>query len=299
MTASPTTLISPDELSEIESLQLQAREAVEGALAGIHRSQRRGSSIEFSEHKLYTPGDDVRHIDWRAFAKTDRYHIKQFEDETNLTLEILVDHSGSMGFQEGELPSKLAYAKKLAAALGYLALRQGDAVGLGTFAAGLSDELPARSSSNHLIEILERLIHLTPNGPTRVAASLSDFAHRTRRRVVAVVLTDLFDPDPALVDALRLLAAQRHDLAVLHLLSPAEIDFPYDAPAQFASMEDARKLFVHPRALRSTFLREMQAFLASTARLLSASGIDYEQVLVNQPVGEVLGRFLRRREGSS
>ncbi|MEK7704273.1 MAG: DUF58 domain-containing protein [Myxococcota bacterium] len=297
MTSLSTTLISPDELSAIESLQLQAREAVEGALAGMHRSQRRGSSIEFSEHKLYAPGDDIRHIDWRAFAKTDRYHVKQFEDETNLTLEILVDHSGSMGFQEGALDSKLDYAKKLAAALGYLALRQGDATGLGTFSGDLTDELPARSSSGHLLEILTRLTRLAPQGPTHVAAALSDFAHRSRRRVVAVVLSDLFDPDPALLDALRLLAAHRHDIAVLQILSPAELSFPYDAPAQFASMEDARKLFVHPRALRTTFVREMQEFLARTERTLMECSIDYLRVTTDEPVGNVLGQFLRRRAG--
>lgn len=284
-------------LAEIENLQLAARTVATGALAGMHRSLRRGASIEFSEHKLYTPGDDIRHIDWRAFAKTDRYHVKQFEDETNLRLEILVDHSGSMAFADGGRPTKLAYARNLASALSYIALRQGDSTGLFTFNQQVVDELPARASSGHLMEILTRLARLKADGPTSIAASIDRFAQARGRRAVVVVLTDLFDPDPQLMDAFRRLAARRHDVAVLHLLDPAETDFNYETPSFFLSMEDPRKLFVHPRPLRHAFVTEMQAFLQRTARSLSEAGIYYQGVRTDMAPGQVLATFLRGRSG--
>jgi len=292
-------------LAEIESLQLIARQAAQGALAGVHRSLRRGTSIEFSEHKVYTPGDDIRHIDWRAFAKTDRFHVKQFEDETNLRVELLVDHSGSMAFSsdaraaehpDSPVMSKLQYAKTLAAALSYLALRQGDATGLFTFASDVTDELPARSSSSHLMEVLVRLARVEPTDTTGIVRAIDHFAKRQRRRTVAFVMSDLFDPDPDLMSAFRRLAARRHDISVLHLLDGAELDFPYDNPSIFESMEDDRRLFVHPRTLRTTFVAEMQTFIDQTARAMSEAGIDYRLVDTRRPPALVLGELLRSRE---
>jgi uncharacterized protein (DUF58 family) len=283
-------------LAEIETLQLNARNAAHGALAGIHRSLRRGSSIEFSEHKVYTPGDDIRHIDWHAYAKTDRYHVKQFEDETNITLELIVDHSGSMAFCADDRPSKLETTRLLAAALGYLALRQGDAAGLLTYATDVTDELPARASSAHLVELLGRLARLSAGGQTGVRRSIDHFAQRTRRRTVAIIISDLFDPDPELMPAFRRLSARRHDVAVLHLLDAAEIEFPYENPSLFHSMEDGRKLFVHPRTLRAAYVEEMKRFLADVGRRMSEAGIDYHLVDTREPPSQVLGRFLRGRE---
>jgi uncharacterized protein (DUF58 family) len=282
-------------LAEIEGLQLRARQAAQGALAGVHRSQRRGTSIEFSEHKLYTPGDDVRHIDWRAFAKTDRFHIKQFEDETNLTLELVVDHSGSMRFSSEDRPPKLEYARVLAGALSYLALRQGDATGLTTFAGDTDLTVPPRATSSHLFEILSRLVSLTPSGPTRVRAALDRFAAVQRKRSVVVVISDLFDPDGDLVSAFHRLSARRHDVSVLHLVDRAELDFTYESPALFASLEDSRRLFVHPRTLRNVYVAEMKKFLSRTERGLAEAGIDYHRIETATPHAQALGQFLRPR----
>lgn len=287
---------SPSLLAEIEGLQIAARQIVQGALAGVHRSLRRGSSIEFSEHKLYTPGDDIRHIDWRAFAKTDRYHVKQFEDETNLNVELLIDTSASMEFQSGALPSKLDYARQLAAAFSYLALRQGDATGLVTFSADGLEQLPARATSSHLMEIMHRLAGLQPHGATAVARSMEQFAQRSRRRAVVIVLTDLFDPAPELVDAFRRLTARRHDVALFHLLDPAELEFPYENPSTFLSMEDPRRLFVHPRTLRNAYVKEMRAFLERTSRTLAEAGVDYQRVSTAENPAHVMAAFLRARE---
>lgn len=288
--------LSPQLLADIETLQLSARAIVSGALAGAHRSLRRGSSIEFSEHKLYSPGDDVRHIDWRAFAKTDRYHIKQFEDETNISLELIIDGSASMAFAGDGREPKIEYAKKLGAALCYLALRQGDAGGVVTFGTTVRDELPARATSAHLVEVMHLLAKLAPTGETSLVRALDQFAQRSRRRSMLVIITDLFDPDPSLFDAFRRLAARRHDVALMHLLDPVEIEFPYENPSTFVSMEDDRKLFIHPRTLRNAYVKEMRAFLERTSRSLREAGIDYREVRTDNDPAQVLGAFLRERE---
>jgi uncharacterized protein (DUF58 family) len=291
---------SADLLAEIESLQLASREVAHGALAGMHRSLRRGTSIEFSEHKLYNPGDDIRHIDWRAFAKTDRFHVKQFEDETSLRVELLIDHSASMGFAsdfDGTTPpTKLAYAKLLAGALSYLALRQGDATGLSLFGSAVTERLPARASSSHLVEILTRLAAVATTGTTGIIASVDAFAQVQRRRTVTFMMSDLFDPDPALPEAFRRLAARRHDVVVLHVLDRAELDFPYESPSTFVSMEDERRLFVHPRTLRHAYVAEMKRFLEGTARMLSECGIEYRLADTRSPPALLLGEILRARQ---
>lgn len=318
------TAISPAVLSEIESLHLTARHTAMGALAGMHRSTGRGTSIEFSEHKVYSPGDDIRHIDWHAYAKTDRFHIKQFEDETNLRLELLVDHSASMGFvgsaetaakSSGEVSpkkttgDKLTLCRTLAAAFAYLALRQGDTTGLTTFHAAAADRLPSdtdtsgidvlpgRANSTHLVEILRRLVALKPTGATDLVGALGYFAQARRRRSVVILLSDLFDPSPQLIPQLRQLAAQRHDVIVLQTLDEAELDFPFDNPAVFASMEDDRKLFVHPRALRQAFVEEMLAYTSRLAKELSESGVHYRLLRTSDDAAKILGSILRERQG--
>ncbi|MEM6531460.1 MAG: DUF58 domain-containing protein [Myxococcota bacterium] len=292
----PRDAIDAGLLDAIENLRLVARQIAYGALAGMHRSPRRGSSIEFSEHKVYTPGDDVRHIDWRAFAKTERFHVKQFEDETNLTLELLVDHSGSMEYASDSNPSKLEYARQVAAALAYLALRQADATGLTTFANEVTDELPARSSGSHLLEVLRRLVALDSAGGTSLDRSIEHFANRSRRRSLVVVLTDLLDPSGELFSSFRRLVARRHDVVVVHVMDPAEIKFPFENPSTFASMEDKRRLFVHPRSIRTAYVREMEKFLEGMERTLNEAGVDYVRIQTDEPADEALSLFLRRRE---
>lgn len=287
---------SADLLDEIERMQLAAKEVATGAIAGLHRSKRRGTSIEFSEHKLYVPGDDVRHIDWRAFAKTDRFHVKQFEDETNMTLELLLDHSGSMGFSSRkELKTKLRYARDLIAGLSFLALRQGDALGLTTFAEEVTDELRPATRSSQLLEVFKRLVALKAEGPTQVTRCLDRFAQRARRRAMVIVFTDMFDPSGELALTFRRLKARGHDITVFHILDPAEIEFPYDAPTMFASMEDSRRLFVHPRTLRNSYVKAMHDFLDETQRNLTDAGIGYHLFRTDEAQTERLAYFLRSR----
>lgn len=293
----PRTAVDAALLDAIENLRLVARQVAYGALAGTHRSPRRGSSIEFSEHKIYTPGDDVRHIDWRAFAKTERIQVKQFEDETNLTVELLLDHSGSMNYSSGSYGTKLEYARRIAAALAYLALRQADATGLTTFAHTVTDELPARASSSHLLEVLRRLVSLNGDGATRLDRSIERFANRSRRPSLVVILTDLLDPSGDLLASFRRLVARRHDVVVMHILDRAEIEFPFENPSNFLSMEDQRRLFVHPRSIRGSYLREMTKFLEQIENELTGAGVNYIRVCTDQPADEALRQMLQRRSG--
>lgn len=293
--SNPRQAIDAELLDAIENLRLLARKVALGALTGIHRSPRRGSSIEFSEHKVYSPGDDVRHIDWRAFAKTERFNVKQFEDETNLTLELLLDHSGSMAFASDGNPTKLDYAKQLAAALSYLALRQSDATGLTTFQATVTHEVPPRATGSHLLEILRHLVGLESAGETSLERSLERFVARSRRRSLIIVLSDLLDTSNTLLPAFRRLVARRHDVMVIHVLDSAETQFPFENPANFASMEDSRRLFVHPRSIRSAYVRAISEFLDGIERSMNEIGVDYTRIETSEPMDEALNLILRRR----
>jgi len=279
-------------LAEIERLQLRVRDVVAGTFAGVHRSRRHGSSIEFSEHKVYAPGDDIRRINWRAYAKTDRYHIKRFEDETNVVVELLVDSSGSMGFVSETGGEKLAYARVLAGALAYVALRQGDAVGLTALNEAPGERLAVRSHTGQLFDLMARLNDLRAAGPTAIARRLNEVGAQTQRRAFFVIVTDLFDPDPKLLDAFQLLKARRHDVAVLHLLAPEELTFPYENPATFASMEDSRRLFLHPRTIRTRFVKQMNEYVAHMERSLRVAQVEYLRVVTSEEPAQVLATFL-------
>ena len=284
-------------LTDIDGLFLAARQTASGTLTGLHRSTRRGTSIEFSEHKLYTPGDDIKHIDWRAFAKTDKLHVKQFEDETNLRVELLIDHSGSMGFQGAQPLSKLDYAKVITASLAYLALRQSDATGLATFSTTISEQLPPRSKSSHLMEILNRLTALEASGETNLSATLEQFVRSRRRPTFTIVVTDLLDPSDTVMQMLRALTSRRHEVTVLQLLAPEEIDFPYENPAVFSSMEDARKLFVHPRTLRQRYVKAMAEHLEERKKQMQAAQIDYKLIRTDVAPREAIADLIKTRMG--
>jgi len=284
-------------LTDVDGLFLAARQTASGTLTGLHRSSRRGSSIEFSEHKLYTPGDDIKHIDWRAFAKTDKLHVKQFEDETNLRIELLLDHSGSMGFQGKQPLSKLDYSKIITASLAYLALRQSDATGLATFSTEISEQLPPRSKSSHLMEIMGRLTTLQAEGETNLSATLEQFVRSRRRPTFTIVVTDLLDTSETVMQMLRALSSRRHEVTVLHILAPEEIEFPYENPAVFSSMEDSRKLFVHPRTLKQRYVQAMQEHLEATEKQMQSAQIDYRLIRTDTPPRQALGDFIKRRMG--
>jgi uncharacterized protein (DUF58 family) len=272
---------------------------VEGALSGLHRAAVHGSSVEFAEHKEYSPGDELRHVDWKAYAKLDRYYVKQFEQESQLTVYLVLDGSASMAFSGGGI-AKLEYAGLALAALAYLVIQQQDKVGV--IACGdpaLETLVPPRARTSHLhdvVAVLESLVARGGVGDESPAAALARIAELTRRRRALIVLaSDLFDPDDETVRMLVQLRAQRHDVSVLHLIDPHERSFPYDGLTQFDALESSHKLMVNPAAIRQDYLERMEAFLARTRAALTGAGIDYHLTSTDQPLEQTLLNLLVAR----
>jgi uncharacterized protein (DUF58 family) len=297
--------LDPTQLARLGSLTIQARVIVEGALSGFHRASVHGSSVEFAEHKEYSPGDELRHVDWKAFAKLDRYYVKQFEQESQLTVYLVLDASASMAFAGGGL-AKLQYAGLALAALAYLVIQQQDKVGL--VACGdqqLETVVLPRARTSHLhdlMSVLETLLARGGAGDESPATALARIAELTRRRRALIILaSDLFDPEDKTLPLLAQLRAQRHDVSVLHVLDPHERHFPYDGLTQFEALETAGKMLVNPAAIRHDYLARMEAFLARTRSALTGAGIDYHLAETNQPLEKTLLELLvaRSRLGPS
>jgi uncharacterized protein (DUF58 family) len=292
--------LDPVALSRLGTLTLKARTVVEGALSGLHRSPHHGSSVEFAEHKEYSPGDEVKHIDWKAFGKFDRYYVKRFEEETELTAYLLLDRSGSMAYK-GDGLSKLEYAAYLCAALAYLLNRQQDRVGLLAFGGGDESYLPPRSRSNHFHDVLraiEVIVEEGGRGATAIAPALQRVSELARRRRSLILLvSDLLDPSPDLPHLLRQLRVQRHDVAVMQLLDRDELELPFEGVTLFESLEDERRLIADPRAIRHAYLRELGAFLARIKRELGEGDVEHHLVPTSQPLERTLLDFLTARVG--
>ncbi len=288
------SLLHPDVVARIGPLHLKARQVVEGVLSGLHRSPHHGQSIEFSEHKEYSQGDEIRHIDWKAYGKFDKYYVKQFEHETNLRGWIVVDASNSMAYSNDGV-TKLEYAKVLAASLAYLMTQQGDAVGVLVYGSGARAYLPARASGGHLHEVLKTLDDATAAEGTDLGTTLDFLAERSPRRAMVLLLTDLLDPEEATLAHLRRLRARKHDISVFHVMDRAELDFPFEDPTLFVGMEDERQLPIHPLEIRESYIEEVEAFIESTQRALTEADIDYRHTLTDTPYDKVLIDFIGRR----
>lgn len=284
--------LDPAQLARLGSLPIQARVIVEGALSGLHRAAVHGSSVEFAEHKEYSPGDELRHVDWKAYAKLDRYYVKQFEQESQLTVYLVLDASASMAFAGGGI-AKLSYAGMLFAALAYLVIQQQDKVGL--IASGdraLDTLVPPRARTSHLhdlMSVLDAVVSRGGAGDEPPAVALARIGELTRRRRALIVLaSDLFDRDDRTLPLLAQLRAQRHDVSVLHVLDPHERGFPYDGLTQFESLETDHKLLVNPAAIRRDYLERMEGFLTRTRATLTAAGVDYQLAPTDRPLDQAL-----------
>ena len=282
-------------LAKLAGVKVRARAVMEGVLSGLHKSPHQGQSVEFSEHKEYAPGDELRHLDWKAFGKLDRYYIKRFEHETNLKATLVVDASGSMGYRSGAL-SKLEVATTLAGALAYLLVRQQDAAGLSVVTRDGFADVPPRAAAGHLHAVLGALEEIQPAGGTDLYAAAEHLAERVRRGGLVLVFSDLFDDRDDALNRVLALRARRNDVAVFHVLDPAELEFPFDDPTLFLSMEDERRLEVNAREIRQSYLEEFEAFLARTRAACTEADVDYLQVRTDEPLDAVLLRFLGRRE---
>jgi len=298
---SPATSISrllePQAIARLQRLELRARTIVEGYVAGLHRSPYHGFSNEFAEHREYAPGDDLRYVDWKVYGKTDRFYLKQFEVETNLILYLVLDASESMQYQgPGSPMSKFAYAQCAAAALAFLVLHQRDAVGLAMFDHEVRQLIRPSSSPTQLKQLLHVMEEATAARKTRTGPIFHDLAERLGRRGVVVILSDLFDDVDSMLAGLKHLRHRRHDVILLHILDPAEIDFPFQQVTMFKGLEALGEVITEPRSLQAAYQREIQAFLKRVRAGCRAQQIDYVTIRTDQPLDGVLTTFLSARK---
>jgi len=291
-------LVDPATLSQLGGMEFIAREVVEGFLMGLHSSPHRGFSAEFAELRAYRPGDDLRYIDWRMFGRSDRYYVKQFEEETNLRAYLLLDMSESMGWSSdpGTLPSKLWYAKHLAASLALILLRQGDAVGMAAFHDRVVERVHARGGRRQWHEIVRRLRGLEAEGGTSAEGALKDLAVRLRRRGLVVVLSDLLVSREETLTALKFLRHHGHEVLVFHVLDPGERDLPAASEARFFDPETDEELLVSVADIRAEYRAAVANALAEWRRDLRPHGIDYEVVDTGRSLSLALRAYLRKRE---
>ncbi len=286
--------LRPEVTARIRRLELTARRVVEGFLSGMHRSPYFGQSIEFLQHRQYTRGDEIRHIDWKVYARQDRLHIKQYEEETNLRLTLLVDRSASMAYGDGE-SNKFDYSASIAASLAYLALRQKDATGLVTFDTKVRATVPAKSNQQQLTRILATLDSVGADGRTDLVSVAKEISQGLPRRGLVVIISDLLGVD-SLLEGLRLLRQRGHDVAMFHVLHDHEIDFEFNGATRFEGLESEEFLNCNPRALREGYLAALDEFLTSTKKACGRLSIDYLQVRTSEPLDAVLAKFLAARQ---
>lgn len=288
------TLIDPKTLMSIRNLELRARQVVEGFWAGLHRSPYHGFSVEFTEYRPYTPGDDPRYLDWRVLARSDRYFLKRFEDETNLRCHLLTDQSRSMAYSSIGY-TKAEYAATLAATLAYFLHLQGDAVGLLTFDEQLRDYLPPRHRLSHLRQLMIALEKPTAGRVTDLVAPLQRAAEIVRKRGLIVLLSDFLAPIEQLEPAMIRLAAGGHEVAVFQILDPAEVAFEFKEPTMFEDAESGGTVMIDPAAARADYQRNLEAHCAAVRDISQRLGGSYSRLVTNQPLELALLDFLRAR----
>ncbi len=289
-------LIEPAVLSRIGNLSLLARSVVDGFINGLHRSPYLGFSTDFAEHRSYMPGDDIRGIDWKLYARTDRFYIKQFEAETNSNFMVLLDVSASMGFKTGEL-SKLDYARYLAACLAYFSRQQGDRVGIATFDRDIVEYVPP--ASRHLDLVLHTLDRAEAKGRGSLAQPLAKLAANLGRRGILLVISDFYEVPEDAARAIRQLKTRGHDVIVFQLLDAAELEFPYDEATSFEDLETGEQIPVVPDQLRDGYREMMDAHGEELRSLFAGAGIDYRRVDTSKPLGHALFSYLVAREHRS
>ena len=273
-----------------------ARNVVEGYLSGLHRSPYFGQSVEFVQHREYVKGDDPRKIDWKAWSKTDKYYVKQYEEETNLRTTLLVDVSESMRFSSGKT-SKYEYACGIAACLSYLLLRQQDSVGMYVFSEGVDAVVPHRSKRNHLHSILQELDRGEPKAKTDMGSILAQVGEEQSQRGMVILVSDLFAPREGLFKGLSMLRHRGHDVLLFHILDEEELDFNYTGSTRFEGLEAMGELLCDPRSLREGYQEAVQAFLTEIRRYCAGAVIDHQTVRTTEHLDAVLSHYLNHRLG--
>lgn len=305
--------LDPAALARVKNLSLVARGVVEGFISGLHASPYKGFSVEFAEHRTYAAGDNLRHLDWRTLARTDRLYVKQYEEETNLRAQILLDISGSMTYRSGEGITKLEYGAYLAAVLAYLMTRQQDAVGLTAFDSELRLDMQPGSTPRHLGEMMRQLESLCDRlpganstgatktggkktgGATDLAGTLHRLAERFKRRCLVVVISDLYDDPEAVARSLYHFRHRRHEMIVFHVLDKAEIEFPFRETASFVDLETGQRLQIDPSYVRDDYRRRVREFIDGYRRACAECRVDYLQTDTSVPYDLMLSRYLAKR----
>lgn len=289
--------LDPHALARLAALPIFARRPMVGSVSGMHASPHRGASVEFAEYRRYLPGDDLRRLDWRAFGRTDRFYVKEFEADTNLRLCLVLDTSGSMDFGSAGV-SKLEYARRLAGSLAYLAIQQGDAVGLTCIAEDSVRSIPARRTPSHLRGINDVLEHAKAKGQTNLIEGLHEFAETTRQRALIVILSDLFVDLGALRGAFDHLRFRKHDVAVFHLLDSQELRFEFRRPTRFVDLEGDVTVFADPSEIIDRYQSAVQGYLQDLKSIVLESAVDYHRITIDEDYEQALFRFLTRRAKS-
>ena len=291
--------LDPETLARIKDLELRAKRLIEGLVSGAHRSPFQGLSVEFAEHREYTPGDDVRHVDWKVFAKTEKVYLKRYEQETNLVCNIVLDTSESMSYTSGG-DTKLSYASRIAAALAYLVLHQQDSVGLTMFEDRVKYLVQPSGQAAHLKQILHLLAACQPTAEkSKVGQVLNDLADRFRKRSLVIVLSDCFDDVDAIIAGLRHLRYKRHEVAIFQIVDPAEVEFEFKGTTLFKGLENMPELLVDPRGLKAAYKQEFGNFLKSMLAACRSSNVEYHLVRTDEPLDRVLSNYLSGRARKS
>jgi len=294
-TNSQHSFIDPKVLARLSGLGLHTRIPMLGSVSGQHRSPVRGSSLEFAEYRKYVPGDDIRRMDWRAWGRSDRFYIKEFEADTNLRLCLIVDTSGSLNFTVDGI-SKINYIKSLAGTLAYLASRQGDAVGLYCAGKNFHTEIKPKRNATHLRIVLDELAEIKAEGETGLAESLHKAAEGIDQRALVVVISDLYIEPDILNSCFQHLRFRKHDVVTFHLLDQSEVDFDFDRPTRFVDMEGGVPIMADPSLVSKQYQQAITGYLADLETVMLDAAIDYHRVNLRDPVDEILARFLVGRK---
>jgi uncharacterized protein (DUF58 family) len=288
--------LTPEIISRLDNLSLKARMVVEGFIVGLHKSPYHGFSVEFSEHRAYGAGDEIRHVDWKLWGKTDRFFVKQFEEETNLKSYLLVDQSRSMDYQSENNQTKLEYAQTLSASMGYLMLKQQDAVGLTLFDSKIRAMIPSRSKSSHLNVLLSQMQKISPGPETNISPVLHQTAEVIKKRGLIILVSDLFDDPDEILSGLKHFRYKGHEVIVFHVLDPKELSLDFSERTRFRDMETGEEIITEPWHIQHDYQKTMQDFCNYYKNMCGRHNIDYVQITTNQALDLCLTEYLIKRK---
>jgi uncharacterized protein (DUF58 family) len=289
--------LDPTVLAGLDNLELRARVVVEGFLSGLHKSPHRGFSVEFNDYRHYQRGDDMRHIDWKLYARSEKFYIKQYEDETNVRCMVVLDTSASMSYSSGGT-SKMDYGITLASALAYFINRQRDAVGLITFDEKVNEYLPAKCRQTHLMRILRTLAQIKPGKKTDAVKPLTDLAASLNKKSMVVLITDMLDDEERIIKTLQTLRGMGNDVIVFHVMDDAELNFTFNEASEFVDMESNETFITTPAAIRKAYLENLNEFLSFCKKQCQSSGVDYCLLNTSEPLDAALSSYMSKRAKS-